>query len=1290
MKLNFNNTIIFIIGVLCLLFIFHKFSFTKKESFNANTIDSWNIKASRFLCRNDLDLVNSDTSNFKTICDKYVNENTVDKLSKLYVDDIYLLSNETLQSEFIVLNKCPNTYTQEDGILYSGGTMERHTNSSIDQCIKLANMNEKSVGFVFNKQGRVCHLKHNMTDRDNRPAYISYTKKSGKSQFTISLWINIGTISSKNTSILKIQDSGKNKFLTMNIAKKTSRLGVVFSDDGKNVYLNSNVNLTLNKWYHVAFVVCGLNYKFYVNGLVSKSGELNLTYNEKYNTMIIGQNHDEVLNNRISKLRVFSVEVPKDFIHHVLLYDVPKNMDCKYDVCNNQQKYIQQIMNLGEHGKNKNKDFIPYLHKGEINKTLKNTPANRGFSKDGQINMSQLKARPIELVNTVSFLDNSNLNFICRRPYCSKNNGIIHLTGTISTTKLEGTDLGYLPIGYRPSETLVFTVGINFGSEIHIMPSGQIKIANNQKTHYITFDGIKYVINTKNAPKFDFKMKRLTRYVRVLKKSDSDKIHVGMIEIEIYDEKGNNLAIGKHVTQSSYLDKSTDHTDFNLIGSSNIINTSVNDQKLAHTGFGLNEWIMVDLGGQGYEVTRVKLYNRTDCCGLDLANCKIQLLDIHQNEIMSDTWNMDGHTDFARVDVTERGNKCLPWSVALPYRMTGKYVDDNILTYEVYNEIGEQLHAEGELPKIKSVDGNDIDVEVRSFTLWPGPWVSKSRRQQSQYKFTLGDYNENKLNQTGFKNKMQYFFIASELVGKIKIITYSGSNFDGTVLAEYTKKSEYINPNVRSFNSMRVVRISNLVDMTSDDYKTFELQCPNNSYIKEYTGTPTNLVVTEENNTPESDGTANIKGIGHLVCSDGSTVEGGFGDQSKLETQYEGVTTNSELREYNHSYCRTYNQGDHPESAWCYSQNDKTDDNWEYCRDNQGKYFLDTEKKDWPMEKEFHFTVNVEDKISTGWTNYNNVDNQFRDGYAHQRKFLIYLGGVVCLESFSAFTTPSIITQLDSRFRPKNTLIFNVRTSDGSGRITIDSNGYVKIVAGTGKWISLDGISWLKNTSQNIELTLEKNWNNLGNIDYNLLTNTNIFYSESYSSVDSGNGYSVGDLNIYNLTSSMTVSFFINPSENTVQNIISKAYGGEFSVLLDQDAHVSYLYGSSGSDASPYQIITSNTSLPYHEWSHVAFVRNIDEKMIYCYINGLLDNEMSMTIFDITESANELKIGKGHREPFIGQLTDILLYKSALTKDEIFSLSLLQNSASHSFLSPSVHEENGLAILTVVIGTSLT
>ena len=133
------------------------------------------------------------------------------------------------------------------------------------------------------------------------------------------------------------------------------------------------------------------------------------------------------------------------------------------------------------------------------------------------------------------------------------------------------------------------------------------------------------------------------RYVRVVRDKDGDDLHpMNLAEVEVFSG-GTNVASGKTVTQSSISHPGTFDPP-NLVDG--------DKTNFAHTNNEALEWFQIDLG-QEYDIEKVVITNRTDCCQDRLRNTKIQL---------SKSADMSSPKESRTVTTTEAPSATITWT----------------------------------------------------------------------------------------------------------------------------------------------------------------------------------------------------------------------------------------------------------------------------------------------------------------------------------------------------------------------------------------------------------------------------------------------------------------------------------------------------------------------------------------------------------------------------------------------------------------------------------------------------
>jgi hypothetical protein len=131
------------------------------------------------------------------------------------------------------------------------------------------------------------------------------------------------------------------------------------------------------------------------------------------------------------------------------------------------------------------------------------------------------------------------------------------------------------------------------------------------------------------------------RYVRIIRDKDGNDHWMNLSEVEVFSG-GTNVASGKTVTARSL------HP---TVPGANLVDG--NKRTIAHTLNEPVEWFLIDLG-QDYDIEKVMIHNRLDCCQGRLRNTKIQL---------SKSSDMTSPEESRVITTEEAPNAVITWDV---------------------------------------------------------------------------------------------------------------------------------------------------------------------------------------------------------------------------------------------------------------------------------------------------------------------------------------------------------------------------------------------------------------------------------------------------------------------------------------------------------------------------------------------------------------------------------------------------------------------------------------------------
>ena len=156
---------------------------------------------------------------------------------------------------------------------------------------------------------------------------------------------------------------------------------------------------------------------------------------------------------------------------------------------------------------------------------------------------------------------------------------------------------------------------------------------------------------------------------------------------------------------------------------------------------------------------------------------------------------------------------------------------------------------------------------------------------------------------------------------------------------------------------------------------------------------------------------------------------------------------------------------------------------------------------------------------------------------------------------------------------------------------------------------------------------------------------------------DSSDYLNCGNNASLKITKDQTYSFWIYPHSFSVRrNPINKAYGGEGTITLETSGGLSYYWGTSGGDATPYQSQSSTRNLILNQWNHVVHVRDISNNQMVWYINGVPSGTAAPSYASAAVSSKDFLIGNGYCSSIDGAMQDVRVYNRALSADEVITL----------------------------------
>ncbi len=138
------------------------------------------------------------------------------------------------------------------------------------------------------------------------------------------------------------------------------------------------------------------------------------------------------------------------------------------------------------------------------------------------------------------------------------------------------------------------------------------------------------------------------------------------------------------------------------------------------------------------------------------------------------------------------------------------------------------------------------------------------------------------------------------------------------------------------------------------------------------------------------------------------------------------------------------------------------------------------------------------------------------------------------------------------------------------------------------------------------------------------------------------------------ITGDLTIEMWLKPTDFSARrNPYAKAYGGEGTITQETDGTVTFYYGTSGGNASPYQGFNSATALNLNEWNHIAIVRDLTNGQLYWYINGEQTNSTAASYAAAQYGGNSVYIGQGYVSNYAGQIDEVRVWNTTRTLTQI-------------------------------------
>ncbi|MDD5523472.1 MAG: DUF2341 domain-containing protein [Kiritimatiellae bacterium] len=310
----------------------------------------------------------------------------------------------------------------------------------------------------------------------------------------------------------------------------------------------------------------------------------------------------------------------------------------------------------------------------------------------------------------------------------------------------------------------------------------------------------------------------------------------------------------------------------------------------------------------------------------------------------------------------------------------------------------------------------------------------------------------------------------------------------------------------------------------------------------------------------------------------------------------------------------------------------------------------DTLFNSWPYRLKINFP---------GYTGYQGFDGEILTNFPA----LVVLGTNITDFSYSTFTAPE--SGGDLRFGNSNgTIMLNYEIEQWN----TGGNSYVWVqipeIVDTNTWIwaywgnknettapayTTNGSTWSQGyagvwhmNNAAADSTINKNDGTLIGYAANstgIIANGQEFFGDDRYEV-------MGNQPALRITGNQTIEMWLKPTAFvTRQNPFTKAYGGEWCLLIELDGRFGYLWGTSGVNNSPHQTLYVGPSVPNtvqtDVWDHFAIVRNLDNMTLQCFENGSPSNSLTASYPAATASTLHTLFGLGYAGYYRGVLDEI-------------------------------------------------
>jgi hypothetical protein len=173
----------------------------------------------------------------------------------------------------------------------------------------------------------------------------------------------------------------------------------------------------------------------------------------------------------------------------------------------------------------------------------------------------------------------------------------------------------------------------------------------------------------------------------------------------------------------------------------------------------------------------------------------------------------------------------------------------------------------------------------------------------------------------------------------------------------------------------------------------------------------------------------------------------------------------------------------------------------------------------------------------------------------------------------------------------------------------------------------------------------------------NTITATSLTYNTNNTFNFASGNITVPFSSDFDFSLEQTIIMWMKPgtgSNSARRNPYNQAYGGSGTITHEPSQSFNYYFGTAGGNAQPYVGRTSPFTVAPNELAFVAVTRNQSTNTVRWYKNGILLATQDAGGYIATNNGSSpIIIGTGYTTNFIGELPTVLVYKKALSTEEI-------------------------------------